>query len=605
MRPVRPRRYRLLPVIAAIVVSMSAAASASGASGSTDVRLSNDFVGGGYVSTYTMATGKSYTDAALKECSQSRGRQNEPAVAIDPRNPNVMVGSSNDYCAVYDAGVDDDGAPIPSGPIWLGYYRSTDGGSTFASSLVPGYPGDTSPYASRAKIRTASSGDPVLAWDTQGRLFMGSESSDDPAGTKKTYGDTWVATFQNPHGTTGPTTMDGTEFVRSLVVGKGSAAPNLLGKFNDKTAIEADRTTSACRDNVYFAWSSFYGNGGKSQINISRSTDHGATWNQGAKLTPSLNSVQGAEITITGNGDVYVTWGTELPKSDQLSVSYAKSTDCGATFSAAKQIVSFTPFGAQDVYTDGSGARDCGDLTNACESGYQFFRHDPNPRAATDQNDPTSHSVYVTYESIVPGSAIATHTTFGSAGHGMGGQGAIYAVSLNGATGAVTLPTRIAPTATGHQLFPDLTVEGDHLRFIWWDSRNDPSYSVLRPIGNYADGSVVPSLDVYTATTSKALAPASAVRLTDVKSNGNFDQFGGRTVPFAGDYLWIDSQGAKTYAVWTDWRDTVPGNDQRTPGNNGSEVLQCRTDLGGGVFTGDTCPRDGGLDQNIYGSLTP
>jgi len=153
---------------------------------------------------------------------------------------------------------------------------------------------------------------------------------------------------------------------------------------------------------------------------------------------------------------------------------------------------------------------------------------------------------------------------------------------------------------------PDLTVEGDHLRFIWWDSRNDPSYSLVRPIGNDASGNVGPSLDVYTATASKALVPSTAVKLTDVMSNPNFDQFSGRTVPFGGDYLWIDSQGTRTYAAWTDWRDTVAGNDQRTPGpTKGAEVLQCRTDLGGGVFSGDTCPRDGGLDQNIYGSLTP
>ena len=31
------------------------------------------------------------------------------------------------------------GAPNPVGPIWLGYYRSENGGASFRSSLVPGW----------------------------------------------------------------------------------------------------------------------------------------------------------------------------------------------------------------------------------------------------------------------------------------------------------------------------------------------------------------------------------------------------------------------------------------------------------------------------------
>src|SRR4029453_7217368 len=139
-----------------------------GAAGSgsalADVRLSNDFPGGGYISTYTLATGIPYTDATLAECSRSRGRQNEPAIALNPRNPNVLIGSSNDYCGVYNDGNDANGAPIPSGPIWLGYYRSEDGGRSFRSSLVPGYPGDGSPYGALADVRTSGAGDPVVAW---------------------------------------------------------------------------------------------------------------------------------------------------------------------------------------------------------------------------------------------------------------------------------------------------------------------------------------------------------------------------------------------------------------------------------------------------------
>src|SRR5207244_10599106 len=203
-----------------------------------DVRLTNDFPGGGYVSAYTLATGSAYSDATLAECSRARGRQNEPAVAVNPRHVNVLIGSSNDYCGVYNDGSDTNGAPIPSGPIWLGYYRSEDGGQSFVSSLVPGYPKDVSPYASRARIRTASAGDPVLTWDADGRLFAGAEANGDPAGSKQTLGDVWVATYENPGGAPGPTANDGKEFKRSVIVARGSSAPNLLGKFQDTTAIE-------------------------------------------------------------------------------------------------------------------------------------------------------------------------------------------------------------------------------------------------------------------------------------------------------------------------------------------------------------------------------
>src|SRR5512139_1450233 len=140
--PVRARA-RLIPVFAAIGLAAAMTPAAASTPGS-DVRLTNDAPTlDGYVSNYTMVTGQPYTDATLDECSRSRGRQNEPSVAIDPRNTDVLVGSSNDYCGVYNDGEDADGAPIASGPIWLGYYRSQNSGGSFQSSLVPGYPGDT------------------------------------------------------------------------------------------------------------------------------------------------------------------------------------------------------------------------------------------------------------------------------------------------------------------------------------------------------------------------------------------------------------------------------------------------------------------------------
>lgn len=602
---------RLLALVAGASIALGATAIAGASTPAGDVRLTNDApTTSGYTSNYTMVTGIAHTDPALTECSRGRQRENEPAVAVDPRDTSVIVGSSNDYCAVYDDGNNADGAPIPSGPIWLGYYRSTNSGASFTSSLVPGYPGDNSPYASRAQIRTASSGDPVLAWDNQGRLFAGSESSDDPAGTQKTFGDVWVATYENPQGVNGPTSRDGLEFKRSVIVARGSSAPNLLGKFQDKTAIEADRTASSCAGNVYFANSRFVGNGG-SNIYFYRSTDHGKTFSHGTLLTKSSNDVQFPDIAVTANGHVYVTIGATLHSGNRTfdAILYARSTDCGATFEPTKVLTTYTGYDLQDQLTNGGTARDCGDLSSACVSGYTFYRNDSSPRSTADQlADPSDETVYVVINASKPGTATPTGTTFGSEGAGTGSQSGAYFMTLSGASGAASAMKPIDPQATGHQIWPDISADGGILHLLWWDTRNDSCYSPARPAGNCADRSVVPAHDVYgTSSTNGGATFAASTRVTDVTTAPNYDQFGGRTVPFAGDYLWISSVGSFSYGVWTDYRNTVAGNDPRSPGGDGTygpEVHQCRT-LVGGSYTGDTCPRDGGLDQDIYGDLTP
>ena len=594
------RTTKLWPLVAAGMVACVGIALAS--TPGADVRLTHD--DSSYVSADQLVGASSYTDATLQECSRSRGRQNEPAVAIDPRNTGVIVGSSNDYCGVYNDGVDADGAPIPSGPIWLGYYRSENGGGSFLSSLVPGYPGDTSSLGALSGIRTASAGDPVLAWDNQGRLFAGSESSDDPAGTKKGFGDVFVAHYVNSGG---GTFNDGKRFAGSTIVAKGASAPNLGGKFNDKTAIEADRTNTSCAGNVYFSYSRFTGGGGVA-IYVSRSTDHGVTFSTPAKLSASIHDVQGPDISVTGNGHVYVTFRQFANGKQGNAIEIVKSTDCGRTFSAPKALTGFVPYEYIDAQSGGGTARDCGDgVGTACDSGYTYPRNGTLPRSTADPADTAHEYVHIVYEATVSGTIVSTGTTFGSDDvQGEGGQGAVYYARYDGASGTLTPPARVDVESVGHQFFPDISVSGGTLHAVWWDSRNDPNYSKMRPIGNDANGNVVSSLDAFGATKPASGSWSTAARLSDVTTNADYEQFGGRTVPFMGDYLWIDSQAGLTFAVWTDWRDTVGGTDQRetTPDETGADVLQCRTPSGTG-FTGDTCPRSGGLDQNIYGDLAP
>src|SRR5204863_153451 len=106
------------------------------------------------------------------------------------------------------------------------------------------------------------------------------------------------------------------------------------------------------------------------------------------------------------------------------------------------------------------------------------------------------------------------------------------------------------------------------------------------------------------------------VKIPDVTSNPNYEQFDCRAVPFAGDYLYVSSLGSFAYGVWTDWRDTVHGMDPReSPEDEDAataDVLQCRTlntvQTKKGSFSswsGDLCPHAGGIDQNIYGDTAP
>jgi hypothetical protein len=318
------------------------------------------------------------------------------------------------------------------------------------------------------------------------------------------------------------------------------------------------------------------------------------------------------------------------------AVVYVKSTDFGKTWSKPVTVNTFIPSDAQDVAapfaashpTSGrddveseeegnaasSVARDCGDFDASCKSGFTFFRRDTQVRSTADQHA-NGDVFYLVYDATKPGTVVNSTSTYNSAGPGKVGQAAIFFVRVDGATGAKTTPQVVDNQSTGHQIFPDIAVDAGQIHIVWWDSRNQSGYSVQLPIGNLADRHVVPALDAYATTkTVSAAGFNAATRLSNVTSNPNYEQFAGRTVPFAGDYLWISAVGSSSYAVWTDWRNTVAGSDQRetTDPNNpaepneGADVNQCRAfDNASQTWGADTCPRAGGLDQDIFGGTAP
>jgi len=303
------------------------------------------------------------------------------------------------------------------------------------------------------------------------------------------------------------------------------------------------------------------------------------------------------------------------------AIDYNASTDCGASFSAPKVIQAFEPYDPTDLDDSGAVVGECGDFALHCQSGYTFMRGGTQVRSTADQTDTAHDYVYVLYDPSIPGTEVPSGTTYGSIvsedlpdkyHQNVGSQSGIYFFRLDGATGDHTPPVLIDDSRVrgGLQRFPDISVDNGKMHAIWWDSRNDSCYSPKRPIGNCVDKSTVASLNAFGASGSTAtLTWSPSTRLNTVKSNPNWEQFSGRTVPFGGDYLYISSVDTFSYGVWTDWRDVVSGLDPREGTTDtdadAADVHQCRTQNPDGSFTRDMCPWEGGLDQNIYGNTTP
>ncbi len=547
----------------------------------TNVRVTVD-IGSTYLSADELAGG-AYSDGVLTRCGIDRRMQNEPTLAIDPRNPSVWASGANDYCTVPTAG-----------DAWAGFYRSTNSGASWTDSLLPGYNGDTSDQGKTSPLHqlvaggALAAGDPVMGWDGDGRLFyMGNNFSrgieNGVSGTtRNNIGTIWVATYapRNPadHST------DGSKYVRTVILATNTFG---LGMFNDKTNLAVDPSTG----NVYAAWSDFHG-AGCNEILFSRSTDHGATFSSPLKISSGICGNQGPSIAIGPSGEVNIAWEAftggafGVTPGATTGAAFASSTDSGQTFSKARIVQTYTPFVSEQF--SGNGARECGDSPFNCPTGFTFPRFDlAGPYLAADNVNGT----------LVMAFQVAQ----------LSGQGEIEFMVSSDSGGTWTNPTQLAPNSTGHQFYPFLAASNGRVNAIWYDSRGDSSYAATRPPCNSATGQTSACLNVrYAESLDGGVTWGSSIQVTDTPTDLNYEQFGGRRVPFFGDYITVAAQGTTIGAVWTDQRNTVGAADP-SGDNDGADVA-------GDPETGGTCTSSfttcfdgtGGLDQNVYAAtITP
>ena len=96
-------------------------------------------------------------------------KQNEPSLAMSTRNPCHLLAGANDYRAVNLPGLPGD---LEIGDAWLGWYESTDCGATWYSTLVPGYPQDSSPAGLASPVKGLTAGaDPVVRSGAAGTFY--------------------------------------------------------------------------------------------------------------------------------------------------------------------------------------------------------------------------------------------------------------------------------------------------------------------------------------------------------------------------------------------------------------------------------------------------
>jgi hypothetical protein len=345
------------------------------------------------------------------------------------------------------------------------------------------------------------------------------------------------------------------------------------------------------------SWTLFPGARGNDQILFARSTDHGASFSHPIKISQRIAVGQGSDIAVAPDGSVYVFWRQFAVSVLGIgnAIVFVKSTDGGATFGDPRVVRTIVAYDRLDRYVTGSTAGDCGSGPFECASHFAFHRVDSEPQAVVD----AAGNVHVTWEQLQ--SAASNGDTYRPDGQSQ----AVVSTSTDG--GATwSNPVAIDAQPLGHQWWPNLEFDraSGTIVAIYYDSREDPSYSVNRPPGNTAAGFSVCGgaatcdvLNTFVATSKDGLT-WTPIKVSTVGHQPEYEMFGDRQVPFHGDYLWIDANGGTVFGVWTDNRDVVPGVDIREVLVDGFDVHQCRTS----PTSPDLCPNAGGVNQNIYGA---
>ncbi len=272
----------------------------------------------------------------------SQNKQNEPAVAIDPMHPRVVVAGANDNIdeEACNAG-DDTTCPFTPGVSGSGVYFSFDSGHTWTQPTYTGFsargclgavgngdptctpnpsgPIGTVPWYEENGL--VGDGDPAVAfgpqpdasgnfsWSNGSRLYYANLTSALPGATSTLLkGAEGIAVSRTDNVAAAATGGNSGKnaWMQPVIVSKQSSAT-----FADKEQVWADNAASSpFFGNVYVCFEKFNG-GGAAPMAVSTSSDGGDTWatmqiSRSAARSPSHFGQSGCTVRTDSTGNVYV-----------------------------------------------------------------------------------------------------------------------------------------------------------------------------------------------------------------------------------------------------------------------------------------------------------
>ncbi|MGA8892975.1 MAG: kelch repeat-containing protein, partial [Anaeromyxobacteraceae bacterium] len=449
-------------------------------------------------------------------------RQNEPSLAVSSANPQHLLAGANDYRSV--------DVPYPFGPndpmkmpgdAWLGVFKSMNGGQTWQSVLMPGFPQDSSPLPSQGPSsplrncvkgstapsdRCTSAADPVVRAGTDGMLYF--------SGIAFKRGTSWGKVFlsrfidlnnkengdptrTDPADPTKANPTDPIRFVDQVVVASSDGQvfldkpwiavdkPRLLAQMCKVTTTNPDGTITTRAfpgGAIYMSWVKFAPGEVTSDVMFSSSRDCGKTWTAAIKLNDATTSLnQAPTIAIDPfTGFVYVAWrrmaypAAPAVPTQKDAIVVARSFR-GFLFTKPRVIAEFTPFEQGSTTRKFRTHAFPSIAVSVDKSGYNGWVHVAWPQRMPPFGD---SRVVVATAPVLPPPANGLESGDPCNGWSVPMQVDEHAINepwSDGVTSGWRTFTR------GHQFMPSLTFSQGKLVVVYYDSRLTHTANTFEP----------------------------------------------------------------------------------------------------------------------------